>query len=141
MLTVHTMCYRELLLSPENLAMDTYYIRPYMDEEGYIPIAYLCNFPNVLSINAAYEDILAAFEHNANSSAENEKASIEANPTPAEASAKANDNASTSTPTKSDVTPAPISPALHKKYETKVDFDRENELIRLKKNWKMVCLL
>ena len=41
--------------------MDSY-IRPYMDEEGFIPIAYLCNFPNVASCGAKYEDILAALD-------------------------------------------------------------------------------
>lgn len=41
--------------------MDTY-IRPNMDECGYIPIAYICNFPNVASIGATYEEILKAME-------------------------------------------------------------------------------
>jgi hypothetical protein len=41
--------------------MDSY-IRPNMDECGYIPVAYLCNFPNVFSICAPYEEILSALE-------------------------------------------------------------------------------
>ena len=130
--------------------MDTHYIRPYMDVEGYIPIAYLCNFPNVLNINAAYEDILAAFEQNANPDkvvapavekvdkiVKESVVEVESNPTPTEAAAN-----TTTTPTKTETpTPAPISPTLYKKYETKVDFDRDNELIRLKENWKMVRIL
>lgn len=49
------------LLSAENLSMDKY-IRPYMDECGYVPVAYLCNFPNVCYIGAVYEDILNTLE-------------------------------------------------------------------------------
>ena len=41
--------------------MDSY-IRPYMDVDGYIPIAYLCNFPNVAGCGAKYEDILGALD-------------------------------------------------------------------------------
>ena len=35
-------------------------IRSYMDEEGYVPIAFVCNFPDVLAVGAYYEDIISA---------------------------------------------------------------------------------
>jgi hypothetical protein len=46
-------------MSADNLAMDTF-LRSYMDEEGYLPIALLRNYPNVASCEAYYEYILDA---------------------------------------------------------------------------------
>ena len=50
-------CISEYFFSPDSLCSDTY-IRSYMDEAGFIPIAFVCNFPDVLAIGAYYEDIL-----------------------------------------------------------------------------------
>jgi len=43
--------------------MDTY-IRSYMDEAGYIPVAVALNYPNVASICAPYEEILTRLQDN-----------------------------------------------------------------------------
>jgi len=43
--------------------MDTY-IRSYMDEAGYIPVAIALHYPNVASICAPYEDILTRLQEN-----------------------------------------------------------------------------
>ncbi len=37
-------------------------IRAHLDEAGYIPIAFVCNFPDVVAIGAYYEDILAGLQ-------------------------------------------------------------------------------
>ena len=59
---LHTILSRERMMSADNLSMDQY-IRPYMDEAGYVPVAYLCNFPNIASIGAQYPDILSALDN------------------------------------------------------------------------------
>lgn len=48
-------------MSADNLSMDTF-LRSFMDEEGYIPIAYLCNYPNVVMCGAYYENILSELQ-------------------------------------------------------------------------------
>ena len=47
----------EYLLSVDNLCMDTF-LRSFMDEAGFIPIAYLCNYPAVAACGAYYESII-----------------------------------------------------------------------------------
>jgi hypothetical protein len=56
--------HREYYFSPDSLISDTT-IRSYLDEAGYIPIAFVCNFPDIVSIGAYYEDILAALQNSA----------------------------------------------------------------------------
>lgn len=51
----------EYLFSVENLCRDTY-LRSFMDAEGYVPIAMVCNFPLVASYGASYPEILARLE-------------------------------------------------------------------------------
>jgi hypothetical protein len=46
----------EMILSPDNLCMDTY-IRSYMDEAGYVPIALVYSYPNVAAFGALYGDL------------------------------------------------------------------------------------
>lgn len=46
----------EMILSPDNLCMDTY-IRSYMDVEGYVPIALVYSYPNVAHYGALYGDL------------------------------------------------------------------------------------
>jgi hypothetical protein len=46
----------ELIFSPDNLCMDTY-IRSYMDEAGFVPIALVYNYPNVAQFGALYQDL------------------------------------------------------------------------------------
>lgn len=46
----------EMILSPDNLCMDTY-IRSYMDEAGYVPIALVYTYPNVAAFGALYGDL------------------------------------------------------------------------------------
>lgn len=53
---------RECYFSPDSLIADTT-IRSYLDEAGYIPIAFVCNFPEILAIGAYYEDIIAALQN------------------------------------------------------------------------------
>ena len=36
-----------------------------MDEAGYVPIAFVCNFPDVLAIGAYYEDIVEGLKNSA----------------------------------------------------------------------------
>jgi hypothetical protein len=52
----------EYFFSPDSLISDPT-IRSYLDEAGYIPIAFVCNFPEVLAIGAYYEDILTALQN------------------------------------------------------------------------------
>ena len=56
-----TLLYRELLFNPDNLCMDTY-IRSFMDEAGFLPVAVTLNYPNVASVCAVYVDILNRLE-------------------------------------------------------------------------------
>lgn len=49
----------ECVMSADNLCMDTF-VRSFMDEAGYIPVAYLCNYQNVAACGAPYESILQA---------------------------------------------------------------------------------
>ena len=44
------------IFHPDSLCMDTY-IRSYMDEEGYVPIALVCTYQNVAYFGSSYEDI------------------------------------------------------------------------------------
>ena len=46
----------EIILSPDNLCMDTF-VRSYMDEAGYIPIALVLQYPNVAQFGALYGDL------------------------------------------------------------------------------------
>jgi La domain len=48
----------EYIFSGDNLCLDTY-VRAYMDEEGYVPIALVCNYPNVAHYGLEYTDIVA----------------------------------------------------------------------------------
>ncbi len=41
--------------------MDTY-IRAYMDEAGFVPIALVCGYPNVAAFGAYYADIVARIQ-------------------------------------------------------------------------------
>lgn len=36
-----------------------------MDEAGYVPIAFVCNFPEVLALGAYYEDIVTGLQQSA----------------------------------------------------------------------------
>jgi len=47
--------FREMLFTVENLCRDTF-LRSYMDEAGYIPIMFICNY--ISSFGANYSDIL-----------------------------------------------------------------------------------
>lgn len=38
--------------------MDTF-IRSYMDEEGYVPLALVCSYQNVACVGASYYDVLS----------------------------------------------------------------------------------
>lgn len=49
------------MLSVDNLCMDLS-IRSYMDEAGYIPVAFLCNYENVAYYGAEYPLILDAID-------------------------------------------------------------------------------
>jgi len=51
----------ELIFTPDNLCMDTY-IRSYMDEAGYVPIALVCGYPHVQQFGALYNDIVARLQ-------------------------------------------------------------------------------
>lgn len=46
----------DAIFHPDSLCMDTY-IRSYMDEEGYVPIALVCTYQNVAYFGSSYEDI------------------------------------------------------------------------------------
>lgn len=48
----------EHYFSDDSLSCDTF-VRSYFDTAGYIPIAFVCNFPDIVAIGAFYEDILA----------------------------------------------------------------------------------
>ena len=48
----------EHYFSDDSLSCDTF-VRSYLDSAGFIPIAFVCNFPDVVSIGAFYEDIVA----------------------------------------------------------------------------------
>lgn len=54
---------REIIFSIDNLCMDTF-IRFYMDEAGYVPIALLCNYANVAMYGAPYTGIIDALVRN-----------------------------------------------------------------------------
>lgn len=47
----------EHYFSTDSLSCDTF-MRSYFDTAGFIPIAFVCNFPDIVSIGAFYEDIL-----------------------------------------------------------------------------------
>lgn len=47
----------EFYFSDDSLSCDTF-VRSYFDTAGYIPIAFVCNFPDVVAIGAFYEDIV-----------------------------------------------------------------------------------
>lgn len=47
----------DAIFHPDSLCMDTY-LRSYMDEEGYIPVALVCTYQNVAYFGCSYEDIL-----------------------------------------------------------------------------------
>lgn len=47
------------MLAPDNLCMDVG-LRSNMDEAGYLPIAFLCNYENVAYFGALYRDIIDA---------------------------------------------------------------------------------
>jgi len=47
----------EFYFSVENLCGDLF-LRSYMDCEGFIPIAFVANFPGVVMLGATYDDIL-----------------------------------------------------------------------------------
>jgi hypothetical protein len=64
MTTLINILFREFYFTPDALCADTY-IRSYMDEAGYVPIAFVCNFPEVLAIGAYYEDIVAGLQQSA----------------------------------------------------------------------------
>ena len=48
---------RDQIFSVDNLCRDTY-LRSFMDEAGYIPIAFVCNFPNIICYGADYQLII-----------------------------------------------------------------------------------
>ena len=48
----------EYYFSDDSLSCDTF-VRSYLDTEGYIPIGFVCNFPDIVAIGAYYEDIIA----------------------------------------------------------------------------------
>jgi hypothetical protein len=45
------------IFNPDSLCIDTF-IRAYMDEAGYVPIALLCSYQNVAQFNCTYSDII-----------------------------------------------------------------------------------
>jgi len=47
----------EYYFSDDSLSCDTF-VRSYFDTEGFIPIAFVCNFPDIVAIGAFYEDIV-----------------------------------------------------------------------------------
>lgn len=47
--------------------MDTY-IRSFMDEAGFIPVAVALNYPNVAAVCAVYEDVLHRLQENSTNS-------------------------------------------------------------------------
>lgn len=51
----------EYYFSDDSLSCDTF-VRSYLDSAGYIPIAFVCNFPDVVAIGAYYEDILSQLQ-------------------------------------------------------------------------------
>lgn len=48
----------EHYFSDDSLSCDTF-VRSYLDSAGFIPIAFVCNFPDIVSIGAFYEDIVS----------------------------------------------------------------------------------
>ena len=48
---------REYIFSEENLCMDTF-IRAYMDEAGYVPIALVCSYQNVACFGIPLPEII-----------------------------------------------------------------------------------
>jgi hypothetical protein len=48
----------EYYFSDDSLSCDTF-VRSYFDTAGYIPIAFVCNFPDIVAIGAFYEDIVS----------------------------------------------------------------------------------
>jgi hypothetical protein len=48
----------EHYFSDDSLSCDTF-VRSYFDTAGFIPIAFVCNFPDIVSIGAYYEDIVS----------------------------------------------------------------------------------
>ena len=68
--------YSELIYSSDNLCMDTY-IRSYMDEAGYVPIALVCGYPHVAAYGAPYSDIVNRLQEA--SAAENYVVEIDTN--------------------------------------------------------------
>lgn len=53
------MTHREAMYDPNYLCTDTYF-RSFMDEEGFMPLIYLFNYPNVGCIGADYYGVLEA---------------------------------------------------------------------------------
>lgn len=49
--------HRDLIFSPDSLCMDTY-VRGYMDEAGYVPVALACSYYNVACYGCSYYDIV-----------------------------------------------------------------------------------
>jgi hypothetical protein len=47
----------EMLFSTDYLCTDAY-MRSYMDVEGYLPIAFVANYPNVACYGAPYQDLV-----------------------------------------------------------------------------------
>ncbi len=56
-----------MIFTPDNLCMDTF-IRSYMDEAGFVPIALVCGYPNVAGFGAPYNDIVARIQEVAENS-------------------------------------------------------------------------
>jgi hypothetical protein len=53
------LCCSEYLFTEENLCMDTF-LRSYMDEAGYVPLAVVCAYPNVAYFNVPVDALMAA---------------------------------------------------------------------------------
>jgi len=55
----------EYYFSDDCLSCDTF-MRSYFDTAGYIPIAFVCNFPDIVAIGAYYEDIITQIKASEN---------------------------------------------------------------------------
>ena len=50
--------YSEMMFNIDHLCMNTYF-RSFMDEAGYIPIAFVANYPNIACYGASLTDLLS----------------------------------------------------------------------------------
>ena len=60
---IYLFFYSQYIFSEENLCLDTY-IRSYMDEQGWVPLALIYCYPNVMAAGVPLPDIAEAIHNN-----------------------------------------------------------------------------